>query len=74
MNNTIFPNFEPNSLVKSCLTEEVWNLCRNHRCDKFAFPFIQAIAPGLKHQNSSNRIGVYAGSHDSYYSFAPLFD
>jgi protein-arginine kinase len=40
--------------------------------DKFGFTFRQAIYSGSKWPESG--VGVYAGSHDSYYAFAPLFD
>jgi hypothetical protein len=40
--------------------------------DKTGFTFKQAIFSGSKWTESG--VGVYAGSHDSYYSFAPLFD
>jgi len=40
--------------------------------DKYGFSFRQAIFSGSKWTNSG--VGVYAGSHDSYYAFAPLMD
>lgn len=40
--------------------------------DKHGFTFKQAIFSGSKWTESG--VGVYAGSHDSYYAFAPLFD
>jgi hypothetical protein len=40
--------------------------------DKYGFTFKQAIFSGAKWTESG--VGVYAGSHDSYYAFAPLFD
>lgn len=40
--------------------------------DKHGFTFKQAIFSGC--QNTDSGIGVYAGSHDSYHAFAPLFD
>lgn len=36
------------------------------------FPFKDAIYSGCK--NTDSGIGVYAGSHDSYTTFAPFFD
>merc|ERR1711912_101749 len=42
------------------------------RKDKFGYTFKQAIFSGSKWTNSG--VGVYAGSHDSYYAFAPLMD
>jgi arginine kinase len=59
------------SLLARCLTPDVWNACKDRR-DKFGFSFRQAIFSGAKWTNSG--VGVYAGSHDSYYTFAPLFD
>jgi creatine kinase/arginine kinase len=59
------------SLLAKCLTPDVWEVCKDRR-DKFGFSFKQAIFSGCKWTNSG--VGVYAGSHDSYYTFAPLFD
>jgi hypothetical protein len=60
-----------NSLLQKCLTKDVWEQCKDRR-DKFGFTFRQAIFSGAKHTNSG--VGVYAGSHDSYYAFAPFMD
>jgi arginine kinase len=59
------------SLLSKCLTKDVWEKCKDRR-DKYGFSFKQAIFSGCKWTNSG--IGVYAGSHDSYYAFAPLMD
>lgn len=59
------------SLLAKCMTPDIWNLCKDRR-DKFGFSFKQAIFSGCKWTNSG--VGVYAGSHDSYYAFAPLLD
>ena len=59
------------SLLSKCLTPDVWEKCKDRR-DKYGFSFKQAIFSGAKWTNSG--IGIYAGSHDSYYAFAPLFD
>ena len=59
------------SLLSKCLTPDVWEACKDRR-DKYGFSFKQAIFSGAKWTNSG--IGVYAGSHDSYYAFAPLMD
>jgi len=40
--------------------------------DKAGVPFEQMILSGA--QNVDSGIGLYAGSHDSYYTFAALFD
>ena len=59
------------SLLSKCLTPKIWNECKDRR-DKYGFSFRQAIFSGCKWTNSG--VGVYAGSHDSYYAFAPLMD
>ena len=59
------------SLLQKCLTPDVWEACKDRR-DKYGFSFKQAIFSGAKWTNSG--VGIYAGSHDSYYAFAPLFD
>jgi arginine kinase len=59
------------SLLSKCLTKDVWEQCKNRR-DKFGFTFKQCIFSGSKWTNSG--VGVYAGSHDSYYAFAPFMD
>jgi len=59
------------SLLSKCLTKSVWETCKDRK-DAFGFTFRQAIFSGSKYTNSG--VGVYAGSHDSYYAFAPFFD
>ena len=59
------------SLLSKCLTKDIWEQCKDRR-DKFGFTFRQAIFSGSKWTNSG--VGVYAGSHDSYYAFAPFMD
>jgi len=59
------------SLLQKCLTPDVWEACKDRR-DKYGFSFKQAIFSGAKWTNSG--VGIYAGSHDSYYAFAPLMD
>ena len=59
------------SLLSKCLTPQIWEQCKDRR-DKFGFTFQQCIFSGSKWTNSG--VGVYAGSHDSYYTFAPFFD
>jgi len=59
------------SLLQKCLTRDIWEQCKDRR-DKFGFTFKQAIFSGAKYTNSG--VGVYAGSHDSYYAFAPFMD
>ena len=70
---TGFPHFPSGttSLLNKCLTREVWEQCKLRR-DRFGFTFKQAIFSGSKWTNSG--VGVYAGSHDSYYAFAPFMD
>ncbi len=59
------------SLLAKCLTPAVWEECKDRR-DRFGFTFQQCIFSGSKWTNSG--VGAYAGSHDSYYTFAPFFD
>ena len=59
------------SLLCQCLTKDVWEKCKDSK-DKYGFTFKQAIFSGSKWTESG--VGVYAGSHDSYYAFAPMFD
>jgi hypothetical protein len=59
------------SLLSKCLTPDVWEKCKDRR-DKFGFTFRQSIFSGSKWTESG--VGVYAGSHDSYYAFAPFMD
>jgi len=68
-----FPEFPEGtkSLLSKYLTKEVWLKLANKK-DKFDFTFKQAIFSGCK--NTDSGIGVYAGSHDSYTTFALLFD
>lgn len=53
------------------MTPQIWEQLKDKK-DKFGFTFKQAIFSGSKWTESG--VGVYAGSHDSYYAFAPLFD
>ena len=57
--------------MKKYLTRDVWESLKNSK-DSHGFTFKQAIFSGCK--NTDSGIGVYAGSHDSYKSFAKLFD
>jgi hypothetical protein len=59
------------SLLAQHMTAEIWDQCKDRR-DRYGFSFKQAIFSGCKWTNSG--VGVYAGSHDSYYAFAPLMD
>ncbi len=59
------------SLLHKYLTKDVW-LKLSDKKDKHGYTFKQAIFSGCK--NTDSGIGVYAGSHDSYTAFAPLFD
>lgn len=70
---TDFPYFPSGttSLLCKCLTRDVWEKCKDRR-DKYGFTFRQAIFSGAKWTNSG--VGVYAGSHESYYDFAPFMD
>ena len=68
-----FPQFPEGtkSLLKKNLTPAIWNQLKDKK-DKHGFSFRQAIFSGCK--NTDSGIGVYAGSHDSYATFAPLMD
>lgn len=59
------------SLLCQNLTKQVWEQLKDAK-DKHGFTFKQAIFSGSKWTESG--VGLYAGSHDSYYAFAPLFD
>ena len=59
------------SLLSKCLTQEVWNQCKDLK-DKNGYTFKQAIFRGCKWTHLG--VGAMAGSFDSYYTFAPLFD
>jgi len=59
------------SLLSQQLTKDVWEKCKDRK-DKVGYTFKQAIFSGAKWVESG--VGLYAGSHDSYYAFAPLFD
>jgi creatine kinase/arginine kinase len=58
-------------LLARCLTPKIWEQLKD-KTDKYGFTFKQAIYSGSKWTESG--VGVYAGSHDSYYAFAPFFD
>jgi len=67
------PEFAPEikSSVARFLTEDVWNEY-NGKMDKAGVPFELMVLSGC--QNVDSGIGIYAGSHDSYYTFPKLFD
>jgi hypothetical protein len=68
-----FPYFPTGtgSILQKCLTKDVWEQCKDRR-DKWGYTFRQCIFSGSKYTNSG--VGTYAGSHDSYYAFAPFLD
>lgn len=70
---TGFPVFPAGtkSLLCAGLTREIWKDLST-KSDPFGYSFQEAIFSGCKNVDSG--IGVYAGSHDSYTTFAPLFD
>ena len=70
---TKFPYFPSGtkSLLSKVLTRDVWDACKDRR-DQYGFTFQQCIFSGCKWVESG--IGVYAGCHEGYYTFAPLFD
>jgi len=59
------------SLLSKTLTRDVWDQCKDKK-DKYGYTFQQCIFSGCKMVNSG--IGVYAGCHEGFYTFAPLFD
>jgi len=66
----IFPE-GTKSLLSKHLTKEIWEILKE-KTDRHGFTFRESIFSGCK--NIDSGIGVYAGSHDSYYSFAELMD
>jgi len=67
------PTFGKNcpSLLSKYLTKEIYDQLYS-KSDKFGFTFRQLINSGVV--NTDSGIGVYAGSGDSYTTFAPLLD
>jgi len=59
------------SLLAKCLTPDIWEQLKDKK-DSAGYTFRQAIFSGCKWTESG--VGVYAGSHDSYKTFAPFFD
>ena len=59
------------SLLAKHLTKDVWEKLHDKK-DEFGYTFKEAIFSGCKNTDSS--IGVYCGSHQGYYAFAPLLD
>ena len=68
-----FPTFPEGtkSLLSKHLSRQIWNQLKDKK-DKYGFTFREAIFSGAK--NTDSGIGCYAGSHDSYKTFAPFFD
>ncbi len=69
-NFPVFPE-GTKSLLSKHLSKQIWHQLKDKQ-DKFGFTFRQAIFSGCK--NTDSGIGCYAGSHDSYKTFAPFFD
>ena len=59
------------SLLSQFLTPEIYEAYKGQK-DATGFSFEQVIFSGVK--NTDSGVGVYAGSHDSYYTFSDLFD
>ena len=59
------------SSVARFLSEDIWNEYKGKK-DKAGVPFELMVLSGC--QNVDSGIGIYAGSHDSYYTFNKLFD
>lgn len=53
------------------MTEDIWNELRDES-DEYGYKFRDAIFAGCK--DTDSKIGVYAGSHDSYKRFAALYN
>ena len=69
---TYFPQIKAGaSLLRKYLTEDIWNELRDES-DEYGYKFRDAIFAGCK--DTDSRIGVYAGSHDSYKRFAALYN
>lgn len=70
---TDWPLFDDscNSLLKTALTQEIWNEYKD-KSDAAGVSFKQCIFSGCK--NPDSHIGAYAGSADSYTTFAKFFD
>lgn len=67
-----YPNITVgNSLLRKYLSKDIWNELKEKN-DAYNFSFREAIFSGIR--NTDSGIGVYAGSHDSYTAFAPMFD
>ena len=58
-------------MLSQNVNDEIWNEL-GEKVDSYGFSFKQAIFSGC--QNVDSGVGVYAGSPDSYKSFAPFFD
>jgi len=67
----LFPESNRQSALCKSLTREVWNQLHDKK-DASGVSFKTCILSGC--QNVDSGIGCYAGSHDSYKTFAPLFD
>jgi hypothetical protein len=67
----IFPESNRQSALCKALTRDVWEQLKDKK-DEHGVSFKQCILSGC--QNVDSGIGCYAGSHDSYKTFAPLFD
>ncbi len=67
----VFPDEYKQSLLSKALTREVYEELKGKK-DAQGVSFETCILSGV--QNVDSGIGCYAGSHDSYTTFAPLFD
>lgn len=59
------------SLLFKHLSSDIWAKYKDAK-DKHGFSFKSAIFSGC--QNTDSGVGVYAGSHDSYYAFSDFFE
>lgn len=66
-----FPAEYQQSLLCKALNKQVWDELKD-KSDAAGVSFKTCVLSGC--QNVDSGIGAYAGSHDSYTTFAPLFD
>lgn len=68
--SSFFPAGTKSSLSRN-MTEQIWNEYKDQK-DSSGVSFKTCVFSGIKNLDSS--IGLYAGSHDSYYRWRKLFD
>lgn len=68
--NTFFKP-DTNSALSRHLTQEIWNEYKDKSCAE-GVSFKTCVFSGVANLDSG--IGIYAGSHDAYYTFNKIFD